>query len=176
MNHRTWLFIGLSTLLVVGALIVFAYAALPSKDVLTDDSSQAKPAGPKPNSGQMDPDGPDTRQYTSTKGVTIELDDWPEAGVITSPLKITGKVPGNWSFEASFPIDIISQGGAGISTAAAELQGDWMTTELVPFTATLTFDESILTGDDGTIVFRKANPSGLPENDDSVELEVRFSK
>lgn len=110
----------------------------------------------------------------SDKGISIELDNLQQDQVISSPFTLTGHVSGNWSSEASFSVDLVSEGGQVIATVPATIQGDWMTTEMVPFTVTLTFDDSNL-GDSGKIILHKANPSGLLENDDKVELPVRFS-
>lgn len=82
---------------------------------------------------------------------------------------ITGKAPGPWYFEASFPIIITDAAGNKIATSHGEAQGDWMTTELVPFTAKV--DVGAYTGP-ATINLLRDNPSGLPENDDSVSLNV----
>jgi len=47
-----------------------------------------------------------------------------------------------------------------------------MTTEFVPFKATLDFNPGTLT--EGVLIFHKDNPSGLPENDDQFEIPIRF--
>lgn len=117
-----------------------------------------------------------TREYKSAKGVTIEIDDWAEGRLVSSPLTITGQVPGSWSYEGSFPINMIYEGDIGLPGATAELDGDWMTDELVPFAATLSFDEEQLDGKDITIVIHNANPSGIPANDDSLALKVHVGK
>lgn len=116
---------------------------------------------------------PSTRTFTSMKGVKVELNDWIDNRVLASPTTITGRVPGNWSFEASFPIDVVTSDKTTLTSTLATLTGDWMTTEMVPFTATLTFD-SAAAGDIGALVLRKDNPSGLSENDDSITIPVRF--
>lgn len=114
-----------------------------------------------------------TREYQSAKGVTVFINNWAYNREVTSPLTITGQVPGSWSHEGVFPISIVYQDDIGLPGTTAELQGDWMTDELVPFTATLTFDDTLI-GDEGVIVLRNANPSGMPANDDSLGLEVKF--
>jgi hypothetical protein len=49
-----------------------------------------------------------------------------------------------------------------------------MTNEFVPFEATLTFTKP--TTETGTVVFQRDNPSGLPENDQSVSIPIYFSE
>lgn len=89
---------------------------------------------------------------------------------LTSPLTLTGEARGNWFFEASFPVVLLDKNGKEIAQTSAQTQGEWMTEDFVPFTATLEFTAPA--GEKGTIVFKKANPSGLPENDNELSLSV----
>jgi hypothetical protein len=59
-----------------------------------------------------------------------------------------------------------------LGAGRARAQGDWMTEDFVPFTATVTFDPGYETY--GYIVLERDNPSGLPEYDDALWLPVRF--
>lgn len=92
---------------------------------------------------------------------------------ITSPLTITGRARGPWYFEASFPIELQDNNGAPIATTTGQAQGDWMTENWVPFTATLTFPTQPA-GSLGKIVLKKDNPSGEPQNDASIVVPVQF--
>jgi hypothetical protein len=92
--------------------------------------------------------------------------------LVTSPLTITGQARGPWYFEASFPVMILDANGEKLGVHYAQAEGDWMTTEFVPFTSTLTFEAP--TTDTGTLVLLKDNPSGLPEHEDSISIPVRF--
>jgi hypothetical protein len=97
---------------------------------------------------------------------------------IKSPLTITGQARGNWFFEASFPIFLTDWNGKIIAQGIATAEGDWMTTDFVPFKATLTFDTGDISGhysNRGTLILKKDNPSGLPENDDALEYQVEFA-
>src|ERR1035437_3698542 len=58
---------------------------------------------------------------------------------VASPLQITGQAPGTWYFEASFPVKIYDANGQLLGNVPAQAQSDWMTENLVPFAATLTF-------------------------------------
>lgn len=91
---------------------------------------------------------------------------------ITSPLKITGQARGNWFFEASAPVELIDANGNKIAQGNITTNGEWMTAEFVPFSATLTFNKP--TTASGKLIFRKDNPSGLPENDDQIEIPIKF--
>jgi hypothetical protein len=91
---------------------------------------------------------------------------------VTSPLSIAGTAPGPWYFEASFPIELVTSEGTVIGQGYATAQGNWMTEQQVPFTAQLTFTKP--STKQGMLVFKKANASGLPINDDSLEIPVLF--
>ena len=98
---------------------------------------------------------------------------WPVPdAVVGSPLTVRGEARGTWFFEASFPIRLLDGNDNQIMVVPARTQGDWMTTEFVPFEATLIFGTT--TTQTGTLVFQKDNPSGLPENADSMSVPIRF--
>jgi len=92
---------------------------------------------------------------------------------VTSPVLITGSARGNWYFEGSFPVSIVNWDGLIIGSGIATAQDNWMTTEFVPFTATISYE--IATGTPysrGSLILKKDNPSGLPENDDAREIPI----
>lgn len=96
---------------------------------------------------------------------------------ITSPLEIKGEARGNWYFEASFPIVLTDWDGKIIAQGIATAQSNWMTEEFVPFTGTLNFENPSWDADfskRGFLIFKKDNPSGLPEHDNSYEMTVWF--
>jgi len=91
---------------------------------------------------------------------------------IKSPLKLTGKARGSWFFEATFQVKLYDQDGKLLGSTAAQAQGDWMSEDFVPLTAMLKFDPP--SGNKGKLVLEKDNPSGLPENADSLYLPIKF--
>lgn len=99
--------------------------------------------------------------------------DAPKAGaIVTSPLSVTGMARGNWYFEASFPVTLVDAEGNVLVAHYAQAQGEWMTTEFVPFISILEFTKP--TTATGTLVVENDNPSGLPEYSKRVEIPVRF--
>lgn len=98
--------------------------------------------------------------------VTAPLPNTTVSGSIT----ITGEARGTWFFEASFPVRLLDSSGTQIAVAIAQAQGEWMTTEFVPFETTLDIPDT--TRGPATLVFEKDNPSGLPEHDDSLSIPV----
>jgi hypothetical protein len=125
----------------------------------------------------------DAQSFTENIGNELEKAnliriDYPRPNqTITSPLVIKGQARGYWFFEASFPVVLTDWDGKIITQGIATAKNDWMTTEFVPYEATLTFtiDKNIYSNK-GTLVLHKDNPSGLPENDDVLEIPIIFSE
>lgn len=101
-------------------------------------------------------------------------------GLVSNPISITGKARGHWYFEGSFPVVLTDWDGKIIAEHYATADGEWMTTDFVPFTSSLTFQNPYRVGDPeymrhGTLILRKSNPSGMPAHDDSLEIPVLFN-
>lgn len=126
-----------------------------------------------PDSPPLTP-APTTGEFTSEGGVPVTVDDWTEQPV-TSPLTLSGEVPGTWAFEASFPVQLVDAEGRVLGEAAAQLEGDWMTDEMVPFSVTVEFENPPSGSADGFLVLVKENASGMPEHDDTVRIPVTFA-
>lgn len=97
--------------------------------------------------------------------------------LVTSPLEIRGAARGTWFFEATFPIVLVNWDGLIIAEGYAEATENWMAEEYVPYRATLEFENPGWEDDfskRGSLILQKSNPSGLPENDDALEIPVRF--
>jgi hypothetical protein len=96
---------------------------------------------------------------------------------IFSPLVITGQARGSWFFEASFPVELYDKDGKLIGSTIAQAKPitkeGWMTKEFVPFEAKLNINYS--TSTTGTLILKKDNPSGLPENDDKLIVPVKLT-
>ena len=114
----------------------------------------------------------DATVYHSAHGIDIRIDAPLKDGRVASPLGIIGQVPGSWSFEASFPIVLQDDTGKTLAQTTGKVLGDWMTSELTPFSASLNFDQP--TSATGQLILKKENPSGQADRDDQVVLPVRF--
>ena len=90
---------------------------------------------------------------------------------LKSPLVITGRAK-TWYFEGSFPIELNDMAGNVLGTGIAQAEGDWMSADFVPFTATINFKKPQV--DIGTLTFKKDNPSGLPKFDEHLTVPVTF--
>ncbi|MFA5948207.1 MAG: Gmad2 immunoglobulin-like domain-containing protein [Candidatus Gracilibacteria bacterium] len=113
------------------------------------------------NSGNTD----EASLSASVKDVNITQNQ-----TISSPLPITGSAKGSFFFEGQFPISLQDKDGNTLSTCFAMAKSDWMTENYVPFTCTLSFEN--LTKKAGKLILKKDNPSGLKENDETVEIPV----
>jgi len=93
--------------------------------------------------------------------------------VIASPVTVRGEARGNWFFEANIGVSVEDANGKMLGQVGGQAQGEWMTTNFVPFTGTVTF--STPTTPTGFVVISKDNPSGLPQHDASVRMPIRFA-
>lgn len=110
--------------------------------------------------------------FTSNKGILIKLFSPQSNTGLVSPVAVVGEVPGSWSFEASFPVQLKDSTGKIIAQVPAQLLGDWQTNALVPFSVKLTFPPTA--SPTGSLVLLKDNPSGLARNDDQVVIPIKF--
>lgn len=117
--------------------------ATPIKPVVTDVSDLIQVTSPQPNE------------------------------VFYSGATVTGKARGTWYFEASFPVRLEDANGAVMAQTPAQAQGDWMTSEFVPFKATLTFAK--VTTPTGVLILKNDNPSGDPLKDKELRIPVKFA-
>ncbi len=160
MNKTGWVLAIITILIIVAAIILFV---LPGKSVAPTTDTQA----------------------TTTPATTLSITAYPASaaddvkdlniqpgGKITSPFNLTGSASG-WYFEASFPVQLKDAQGNVIAQGPAQAQGDWMTSDFVPFKITLTLPAQPA-GSKGTFVLHNDNASGLPENDKSIEVPVTF--
>jgi len=166
-----WIPIAFGGLLIVG-LVVAAILLPRGKDLSyqkpnTNTQTPPPPTGGTPTPTPTPPVVPPQAPSTPEVDITL-LSPLP----IANGTIIEGKARGFWFFEASFPIELRDENGALLTTAIAQAEGDWMTTEYVPFRATLHFPPPA--SPKGTLIFKKDNPSGLPENDKSIERPVNI--
>ena len=155
---KTWAIV---IILIVLGLIGFLF--LRDKDV---DSPTNTPVA------TSTPTGATSTSSTSTSTTMIRVVTPIPNALIKSPVIVSGEARGNWYFEASFPVKILDAEGRQLGIVPAQAQGEWMTTNFVPFSVSLSFTTS--TTDTGTLVLEKDNPSGLPEHAAEVRIPVRF--
>ncbi len=148
-------------IVIVGALIVFFII------------SKVGPEAPAPVVEEPGIVVPAEIELMSLKGVKIYITAPKEGDGVTSPLVVKGRAPGNWFFEANAGLTLTDWDGLIIAEGNIMADGEWMTTEYVPFTGTLAFTKPAY-GERGTLILKKDNPSGEPQFDDSAELTIKF--
>jgi len=122
-------------------------------------------ATPTPISG---PNG-DTQKEDRFTSENVKVSSPRPDATVSKTFTVTGEARGTWYFEASFPIFVIDANGSKVGQGIAQAVENWMTENFVPFTAQVTIENY---SGPATLVFLKDNPSGLPENDDSVSFSV----
>jgi|SRR3989344_7786207 len=96
---------------------------------------------------------------------------FPKSGsVVGKTFNVLGEASGNWYFEASFPIQVRDANDNVIGRSHANALSNWMTTKQVGFTATVNIDGNY--SGPATLILLRDNPSGLPENDDALEISI----
>jgi len=95
---------------------------------------------------------------------------------VTSPVVLSGRARGNWFSEAVAPVTVIDANGKTIGQAQIRATGDWMTTEYVPFTGSVSYTLGSSTTTTGYLLFMNDNPSGDPARSVSVRVPVNFKK
>lgn len=123
----------------------------------------------------------DVREYIESKSDLIVVESPLALEVIESPLMFSGEARGPWFFEGSFSVLLTDWDGRIIAIGNAMVdEGDnWMTEDFAGFNGSLSFENpSFEDGAEfskrGTLIFEKSNPSGLPANDDALEIPIRF--
>lgn len=109
--------------------------------------------------------------YSNSSPEMIVVENPHGGGVVGKEFVVIGEAVGNWFFEASFSIEVLGEDGNVIAGSFATAEGDWMTTEFVPFKSEIIDLPSAYIGP-ATLVLKKANPSGLPENDASLSIPI----
>ena len=111
-----------------------------------------------------------TVSYTNATSDNISIQIPLPGDIVAKTITVMGKARGPWYFEATFPILVLDARGKVLVTSFAQAQGDWMTTDFVPFVGQVIVPDSY-TGK-ATIILKKDNPSDLRENDASVSFLV----
>ena len=110
-------------------------------------------------------------EYYNASENLIKVENPHPGGVVGKEFIVTGEARGYWFFEASFPIEVVGVDGNTIAGSYATAEGDWMTEDFVSFKSEIIDLPSAYTGP-ATLILKKDNPSGLPENDASISIPI----
>lgn len=93
----------------------------------------------------------------------------------TGPLVIKGTVDSGWMFEGTMPVLLLDSSRNEIASGSATetTPGSWQSGNPVNFSVSFTFTTEATSG---FLVFKNDNPSGLPENQKTFELPVKFAR
>lgn len=181
LTHRWGLLaVALALIALCGTLIlVLVPAPHPLGSDMAGNQATTTPMGGTATSTSGGPDaGTTTPQGADLSDVIVVTSPAPGAtigaGSGTSTITIIGKARGSFYFEASFPVSIVDWDGRIIAEGHAEAQGDWMTSDFVPFSATLTYTEPEGSNKRGTLILHNDNPSGDPARDKALEIPIMF--
>lgn len=108
--------------------------------------------------------------YVNASADLIRVTNPTPSSVVGKPITVMGEARGTWYFEASFPIEVRDAQGAVLATGHADAQGEWMTENFVPFTATIEIPETYI--GEAVLILMNDNPSGMPENARSVSFPI----
>ncbi len=153
--------LAVTAIIIIGIVAVILFTNRTEAPVISETPAPTTPAVTEP--------------APATKDDLIVLDSPLPGSAIASPLTITGKARGTWFFEGSFPVTLVNWDGLIIADGYATAQGEWMTTEYVPFVGTITFEKpDTEVSDRGWIILKKDNPSGEPQFDNALEVEIKY--
>ncbi|KKS23044.1 MAG: hypothetical protein UU82_C0042G0005 [Candidatus Nomurabacteria bacterium GW2011_GWC2_41_8] len=109
-----------------------------------------------------------TYNNATTDLIIVEL---PFPGAVTGKeFSVIGKARGNWFFEASFPITLLDKNGNMLVETYATAQGEWMTTDFVPFKSEVKAPIDYI--GPATLILKKDNPSDMREFDASISFPI----
>lgn len=155
---------------ILGALLV-VLAVVVGVVVLQNNSTEpVSTASPTVTTTPMSTTAPTPSE--ARLGDVIVVTSPQQGADVASPLTIKGSARGSYYFEGVFPVKLLDSSGKELARGQAQAQGEWMTTDYVPFTATLTFAKPATTT--GSLILEKDNPSGLPANAQILVVPVTF--
>lgn len=102
----------------------------------------------------------------------VTLSNIKKGDLITSPVKIEGTISKNWTFESTFSIEILDSNRKSLNTLAVNVMFKDEQSQTGSFSTSIPFVTKL---SNGYIVIHADNPSGLPQNDKSLEFPVKFN-
>lgn len=108
--------------------------------------------------------------YINASADRIVVDSPKPGEAVGTTFTVVGKARGGWYFEASFPLRVLSGAGSLLKEMPVQADGEWMTTEFVPFSETVTLPPTYK--GPATLILHNDNASGLPENDASISIPI----
>lgn len=106
------------------------------------------------------------------EGIFVESNDpkITSIGTIGNALVIGGRIKGGWFFEGQLPVKLLDAKGNPVSEGMAVAKSEWMTEDWVSFE--VSFPNTDM--QKGSLLLSKDNPSGLPQNNNSISVPFSF--
>lgn len=175
-TNRWGLLAAALTLIALCGAIILVVVPAPHPLDLAQSGATTTPSTTGNASSTASSSGTTASSTSDLSDLVVVTSPKPGATIGTSTLTVTGKARGSFYFEASFPVYLTDWDGRIIAQGHAQAQGDWMTQDFVPFTATLTYTKPVGGAEAvrGTLILRNDNPSGDPARDKALEVPVYF--
>lgn len=168
MSTRSWSLLVAFLAIVIIVLIWFLFttpAAAPtisSVSQATTTMLTTQPALATPSPGSASSTAPlDTQVVVASPA---------QDATVPHTFTITGSAPNQWFYEAVFPIQVRDPNDNLIGTSQGQAQGDWTQPGIIGFTSQMKIDASY--EGPANLIVLKDNPSGLPQNIDSVTIPI----
>ncbi len=151
-------------LVVIGA----SYYMYSNRDEVQNDVIVDENNSPNDFDQNQEPVIEPTYENASADLIQVEL---PYPGAVTGKeFTIIGKARGYWFFEGSFPIELRAMNGNILGGGIATAEGEWMTEDFVNFTAEMQTPSAFV--GPAILIFKRDNPSDMPENDASMSFPI----
>ncbi len=135
------------------------------------------PFSAKPNASCGNSNLNKINQEQNTKGFEnddLKLDTFKENDLLNNKEVIKGRMKGSYFFEGTFPIIVEDLNGNILGQTVTTITPNWQSEDLVPFeTEEIIFDKK--ENNEGYLIFKNDNPSGLPEYEKIIKIKVRFN-
>lgn len=164
--NNKWLLPTLISLVIIIVALLFIW-------LWTKNNNKSQPTPTPSLNPSSSPITEINQEITTQKGNKIIITVPKANSIISNPLEIKGQIPGNWTFEGVFPVSLVDDKNNVITKTSVQVQGEWMTDQLVPFSALIEYNNASTTR--GKIIFEKDNPSGEEKNNDQASLPVIFN-
>jgi hypothetical protein len=167
MKNGTWWVLIVVLLIIIAGMAWMLFVTPAPTDTGTTSTSTTTGTNTETNGGT---NGSTTNPNLAALHDRVVVDAPKSGQTVFQSFTVTGKAPGGWYFEASFPIKVVDSQGNTIAQGPATALSDWMTSEDVAFKADLKLTNNY--SGPATLVLMNDNPSGMPENQDSVSIPI----
>ena|SRR6056297_360429 len=103
----------------------------------------------------------------------IRFENLSKGGVISSPATLRGQARSDWFLDKKIPVVLTDWDGLIIDEAKAMAQSEIVPGEFIDFEVVLEYEKPELKNN-GSLIFHKPTPAGMPDTGQAVEIPVIF--